>query len=40
MDRSFAHNTALSRGREVLSRKSDDEVIRMCPPLPKSTPDE
>jgi hypothetical protein len=33
MDRSFAHNTALSRGSEVLSRKSDDDAIQMRPPL-------
>lgn len=33
MDRSFAHNTALLRGCEVLSRKSDGDAIQMCPPL-------
>ncbi len=32
MDRSFAYNTALSLGREVLSRKGDD-AIQMFPPL-------
>ncbi len=33
MDRSFAHNTALSRGCEVLRRKSGDDAIQMRPPL-------
>jgi len=33
MDRFFAHSTALSRGREVLGRKSDDDAFQMRPPL-------
>jgi hypothetical protein len=31
MDRSFAHNTVLSRDREVLNRKSDDDAIQVRP---------
>lgn len=33
MDKSFAHNMALSRGREVLSHKSGDDAIQMRPPF-------